>query len=33
MDLLPVLITAAIVSILWFAYIKFSKKNNDPSAE
>ena len=33
MDLLPVLITAAIVSILWFTYIKFSQKNNDPSAE
>ena len=33
MDLLPVLVTAFIVSILWFAYIKFSKKNNDPSAE
>lgn len=33
MDLLLVLVTAAIVSILWFAYIKFSKKNNDPSAE
>ena len=27
MDLLPVLITAAIVSILWFTYIKFSQKN------
>ena len=33
MDLLSALITAAIVSILWFVYIKFSKKNNDPSAE
>ena len=33
MDLLPVLVTAAIVSILCFVYIKFSKKNNDPSTE
>ena len=32
MDLLSVLVTAAIISILCFVYIKFSKKNNAASA-
>ena len=33
MDLISVLVTAAVISILWFAYFKLSQKNNDPKAQ
>jgi len=33
MDLLSVLVTTVVISILWFAYFKFSQKNKDPKAQ
>ena len=33
MDIISVLVTAAIISILWFGYLKYSQKNNDTSAD
>ena len=33
MDIISVLVTAAVISILWFGYLKYSQKNNDTSAD
>ena len=33
MDIISVLVTAAVISILWFGYLKYSQKNNNTSAD
>ena len=33
MDIVSILVTAAVISALWFTYLKYSQKDNDSSAD